>query len=43
MLIQAGSSNTGKDFAARWAEAIFEIDPTPEGRRAYYDDIKSRR
>jgi len=42
VLIQAGSSNTGKDFAARWAEAIFEIDPTPEGRRAYYDDIKSR-
>jgi FMN-dependent oxidoreductase (nitrilotriacetate monooxygenase family) len=42
VLIQAGSSNTGKDFAARWAEAIFEIDPTPEGRKAYYDDIKSR-
>ncbi len=42
VLIQAGSSNTGRDFAARWAEAIFEIDPTPEGRRAYYDDIKSR-
>jgi FMN-dependent oxidoreductase (nitrilotriacetate monooxygenase family) len=42
VLIQAGSSNTGKDFAARWAEAIFEIDPTPEGRRNYYDDIKSR-
>lgn len=42
VLIQAGSSSTGGDFAARWAEAIFEIDPTPEGRRAYYDDIKSR-
>lgn len=42
VLIQAGSSPTGRDFAARWAEAIFEIDPTPEGRRAYYDDIKSR-
>jgi FMN-dependent oxidoreductase (nitrilotriacetate monooxygenase family) len=42
VLIQAGSSNTGRDFAARWAEAIFEIEPTPEGRRAYYDDIKSR-
>lgn len=42
VLIQAGSSNTGRDFAARWAEAIFEIDPTPEGRRAYYGDIKSR-
>ncbi|MBO9532714.1 MAG: NtaA/DmoA family FMN-dependent monooxygenase [Solirubrobacteraceae bacterium] len=42
VLIQAGSSNKGKDFAAKWAEAIFEIDPTPEGRRAYYDDVKSR-
>jgi FMN-dependent oxidoreductase (nitrilotriacetate monooxygenase family) len=42
VLIQAGSSDRGKDFAARWAEAIFEIDPTPEGRRAYYDDVKSR-
>ncbi|GAB2850723.1 LLM class flavin-dependent oxidoreductase [Actinocorallia aurea] len=42
VLIQAGASAKGKDFAARWAEAIFEIDPTPEGRRAYYDDIKSR-
>ncbi|WP_328396613.1 LLM class flavin-dependent oxidoreductase [Nocardia sp. NBC_00416] len=42
VLIQAGSSPVGKDFAARWAEAIFEIDPTPEGRRAYYDDVKSR-
>ncbi len=42
VLIQAGSSETGRNFAARWAEAIFEIDPTPEGRRAYYDDVKSR-
>ncbi|GAA1914223.1 LLM class flavin-dependent oxidoreductase [Nocardioides lentus] len=42
VLIQAGSSEKGKDFAARWAEAIFEIDPTPEGRRAYYDDVKDR-
>ncbi|KAA0024801.1 LLM class flavin-dependent oxidoreductase [Antrihabitans cavernicola] len=42
VLIQAGSSGKGKDFAAQWAEAIFEIDPTPEGRRAYYDDVKSR-
>ncbi|MBV7707561.1 LLM class flavin-dependent oxidoreductase [Nocardia nova] len=43
VIIQAGSSPVGKDFAARWAEAVFEIDPTPEGRRAYYyDDLKSR-
>lgn len=42
VLIQAGSSSKGKDFAARWADVIFEIDPTPEGRRAYYADVKSR-
>ncbi|MBY6367930.1 LLM class flavin-dependent oxidoreductase [Rhodococcoides corynebacterioides] len=42
VIFQAGSSSTGRDFAARWADAIFEIDPTPEGRRAYYDDVKSR-
>jgi FMN-dependent oxidoreductase (nitrilotriacetate monooxygenase family) len=41
-IMQAGSSNRGKEFAARWAEIIFEIDPTPEGRKAYYDDVKSR-
>jgi FMN-dependent oxidoreductase (nitrilotriacetate monooxygenase family) len=42
VIMQAGSSNRGKEFAARWAEVIFEIDPTSEGRKAYYDDLKSR-
>ncbi|AYJ48154.1 LLM class flavin-dependent oxidoreductase [Rhodococcus sp. P1Y] len=42
VIFQAGSSSTGRDFAARWADAIFEIDPTKEGRKAYYDDVKSR-
>ncbi|SNT30636.1 LLM class flavin-dependent oxidoreductase [Rhodococcoides kyotonense] len=42
VIFQAGSSSVGKDFAARWADAIFEIDPTKEGRKAYYDDVKSR-
>ena len=42
VLIQAGASSKGKDFAARWAEVIFEIDPTHAGRKAYYDDIKAR-
>ena len=41
-IMQAGSSSRGKDFAARWAEIIFEIDPTAEGRRAYYADVKAR-
>ncbi len=42
VIIQAGASGRGKDYAARWAEAIFEIDPSPESRRAYYADVKSR-
>ncbi|MFB2552580.1 LLM class flavin-dependent oxidoreductase [Ensifer soli] len=41
-IMQAGSSSRGKDFAARWAEIVFEIDPTSEGRKAYYKDLKSR-
>jgi len=41
-IMQAGSSNRGRDFAARWGEIIFEIDPTAEGRKAYYRDLKSR-
>jgi FMN-dependent oxidoreductase (nitrilotriacetate monooxygenase family) len=41
-IMQAGSSDRGKNFAARWGEILFEIDPTAEGRRAYYDDVKSR-
>lgn len=42
VIIQAGSSSRGKDYAARWAEAIFEIDPLSESRRAYYRDVKDR-
>jgi FMN-dependent oxidoreductase (nitrilotriacetate monooxygenase family) len=41
-IMQAGSSDRGKEFAARWGEILFEIDPTAEGRAAYYDDVKSR-
>jgi FMN-dependent oxidoreductase (nitrilotriacetate monooxygenase family) len=41
-IMQAGSSSRGRDFAARWAEIIFEIDPTSDGRRAYYADVKRR-
>lgn len=42
VLVQAGSSATGRDFAARWGEAVFALDATAEGRRAIYADIKSR-
>jgi FMN-dependent oxidoreductase (nitrilotriacetate monooxygenase family) len=30
VIIQAGSSDRGRQFAARWAEVIFSISPTPE-------------
>jgi FMN-dependent oxidoreductase (nitrilotriacetate monooxygenase family) len=42
VIIQAGASPRGKDYAARWAEAVFEIEPSADSRRAYYADVKSR-
>lgn len=42
VIIQAGSSPRGRDYAARWAELIFEIEPSAERRRSYYADIKER-
>jgi FMN-dependent oxidoreductase (nitrilotriacetate monooxygenase family) len=41
-IIQAGVSPKGRDFAARYAEAIFAIQPSIEMARAYYADVKSR-
>jgi alkanesulfonate monooxygenase SsuD/methylene tetrahydromethanopterin reductase-like flavin-dependent oxidoreductase (luciferase family) len=40
--VQAGSSNEGRAFAARNAEAIFTAHQTIEDARAFYDDIKSK-
>jgi FMN-dependent oxidoreductase (nitrilotriacetate monooxygenase family) len=40
--IQAGSSNHGRAFAARNAEAIFTAHQTLGDARAFYDDIKTR-
>ncbi|MET9001481.1 LLM class flavin-dependent oxidoreductase [Amycolatopsis sp. NPDC004169] len=42
LLVQAGSSETGKEYAARHAEAVFTAQQTyPEGK-AFYDDVKGR-
>jgi FMN-dependent oxidoreductase (nitrilotriacetate monooxygenase family) len=41
-IIQAGVSAQGRDFAARYAEAIFGIQPSVEMAAAYYADVKSR-
>lgn len=39
---QAGSSNRGRDFAAKHAEAIFAVHPTVERMRQYTDDLNDR-
>ncbi len=40
VLVQAGASNAGRDFAARWAEAIFTAHQRLEDAQAFYADIK---
>jgi FMN-dependent oxidoreductase (nitrilotriacetate monooxygenase family) len=42
LLVQAGSSESGKDFAARWAEAVFTAQPTLAEGQAFYADVKRR-
>ena len=42
VLMQAGSSPRGREFAARWAEAIFCSPADKPSAIALYDDLKSR-
>jgi FMN-dependent oxidoreductase (nitrilotriacetate monooxygenase family) len=42
VLLQAGSSGRGRDFAARWAELIFTGDPDVDIARSHYKDQKER-
>jgi FMN-dependent oxidoreductase (nitrilotriacetate monooxygenase family) len=42
VIIQAGSSGRGREFAARWAEVIFTIQPSLELAQQFYKDMKSR-
>ena len=42
LLMQAGSSGRGRDFAGRWAELIFTGDPGIEVARSHYADQKER-
>ncbi|MEW2299128.1 LLM class flavin-dependent oxidoreductase [Streptomyces sp. NPDC006655] len=42
LLVQAGSSEDGKAFAARYAEAVFTAQQTIEDARAFYSDLKAR-
>ncbi|MET9492474.1 LLM class flavin-dependent oxidoreductase [Nocardia sp. NPDC006630] len=42
LLVQAGSSESGKDFAAHYAEAVFTAQRTLEEGQQFYRDLKSR-
>jgi FMN-dependent oxidoreductase (nitrilotriacetate monooxygenase family) len=42
VLLQAGSSGRGRDFASRWAELIFTGDPGIDIARSHYKDQKER-
>ena len=42
LLVQAGSSEHGRDFAARHAEAIFTAHQTFESAAEFYADVKAR-
>jgi len=42
LLVQAGSSEAGRQFAARYAEAVFTAHQTLENAQEFYADIKER-
>ncbi|MEA5456314.1 LLM class flavin-dependent oxidoreductase [Sinomonas sp. JGH33] len=42
VIVQAGSSEDGKDLAARYAEAVFTAQQTLEEAQAFYADLKAR-
>jgi FMN-dependent oxidoreductase (nitrilotriacetate monooxygenase family) len=42
VLMQAGSSERGRQFAARWAEAVFTIQQQKSKAQEFYADMKAR-
>ncbi|WP_437279132.1 LLM class flavin-dependent oxidoreductase [Sorangium sp. So ce375] len=42
LLVQAGSSDDGKELAARYAEAVFTAQQTLEDAQRFYGDLKAR-
>ncbi len=42
VLVQAGSSDAGKDLAARTAEVVFTVQSTLEAAQAFYRDLKNQ-
>jgi len=42
VLVQAGSSDVGRDLAARTADVVFVATQTFDGAKSFYDDVKAR-
>ncbi|MBN9008166.1 MAG: LLM class flavin-dependent oxidoreductase [Rhizobiales bacterium] len=42
VMVQAGASEDGKNLAAETAEVVFTAQPTLNGAKEFYDDLKSR-
>jgi FMN-dependent oxidoreductase (nitrilotriacetate monooxygenase family) len=42
VIMQAGSSERGRQFAARWAEVVFTLQHSKPDMQAFYTDIKTR-
>ena len=42
VLMQAGSSARGRDFAAQWAEVVFTLQHAKSDMQAFYADVKGR-
>ena len=42
VIMQAGSSSRGRDFAARWGELVFTLQHSKKDMQAFYRDLKSR-
>ncbi|MFE9094092.1 LLM class flavin-dependent oxidoreductase [Streptomyces sp. NPDC007264] len=42
VIVQAGSSPDGQDFAARWAEVVFTVQQTLDGAQTYYRGLKKQ-
>jgi FMN-dependent oxidoreductase (nitrilotriacetate monooxygenase family) len=42
VLVQAGSSDVGRDLAARTADVVFVATQTFDAAKAFYDDVKAR-
>ncbi|MDR3530197.1 MAG: LLM class flavin-dependent oxidoreductase [Rhodopila sp.] len=42
VFLQAGASDRGRDFAARWAEVVFVTHSSPEAAAAFRTDLRAR-